>query len=119
MILGYKLDQFEEKIEDGTKIHTIRGDAHNRWKIGMLIQHARNVRTKKYRCFKEGQCMSLQSIEILYHNKDVATVFIDGKVFKNIGQLAAQDGFHSVDEFWQWFNKDFTGKIIHFTDFKY
>jgi len=33
--------------------------------------------------------------------------------------LARNDGFESVDDFFKWFNADFQGKIIHWTDFKY
>ena len=33
--------------------------------------------------------------------------------------LVANDGFITVQDFFKWFNKDFTGKIIHWTDLKY
>jgi len=29
------------------------------------------------------------------------------------------DGFESLQDFFNWFNKPFRGKIIHWTDFKY
>jgi len=34
-------------------------------------------------------------------------------------QLAKNDGFNSVEDFWNWFTEDFKGQIIHFTDFRY
>lgn len=36
-----------------------------------------------------------------------------------IEELAMNDGFESVDQFFAWFNKDWKGKIIHWTDLKY
>ena len=38
---------------------------------------------------------------------------------KQIEQLAKNDGFDSVQDFFNWFNEDFNGRIIHWTDFKY
>jgi len=34
-------------------------------------------------------------------------------------QLAINDGFDCIDDFFAWFNTDFTGKIIWFVDKKY
>lgn len=33
--------------------------------------------------------------------------------------IAKNDGFDSLADFLTWFNKDFTGRIIHWTDKKY
>ena len=33
--------------------------------------------------------------------------------------LAKNDGFDTFDDFCKWFNADFEGKIIHWTDFSY
>ena len=34
-------------------------------------------------------------------------------------ELAINDGFDSVEQFFQWFNEDFEGQIIHWSDKKY
>jgi hypothetical protein len=34
-------------------------------------------------------------------------------------ELAQNNGFDTVKDFFEYFNKDFKGKIIHWTDFKY
>ena len=143
MVLGFE-PQFVEPILDGTKIHTIREDKHNRWKPGMKIHFATGVRIKNYHQFKTAVCVSVQEIRINWRD-----IFIDGKSlnhiipFIHVGytkllegnslkmyipnemisineyRLATNDGFESIDDFRKWFNKDFTGKIIHWTDFKY
>lgn len=48
-------------------------------------------------------------------------VFIDGKQLTSyqIRQLAKNDGFKNSTEFFEWFDKDFEGKIIHFTNLRY
>jgi len=123
------------------KIHTIREDVHNRWKPGMKIHHAYGVRTKKYDCFAESDCVSVQSIEIYQVSIDdvdassytkeyiknsnepfkIFEVYIDGRRLTGteFETLAKNDGFDSVDDFFRWFDKPFKGKIIHWTDYKY
>ncbi|MGB1032957.1 MAG: ASCH domain-containing protein, partial [Flavobacteriales bacterium] len=117
MILGFK-PQFVEKILDGTKIHTIREDVYGRWKPGMKIHFTTGIRTKDYNQFHEGECTSIQRIEIYPSTR---TVLIDGWSRDDIerSNLAQWDGFESQDAFFQWFNKPFSGKIIHWTNFKY
>ncbi len=111
------------------KITTIRKDEHNRWKPGMKIHFVINNRSKNFFQFAPViDCKSVQKIEIEYTNfsKDPIIV-IDGTHFYNekigidhgVKQLAQNDGFDSVDDFFEYFNTDFTGKIIHWTDLKY
>ncbi len=121
MILGFK-PQFIEPIIKGTKIHTIREDRHNRWKAGNTIQMATGVRTKLYNQFNEGTCFSVQKIEIYYGFLSYfPAILIDGRKLTNVelSELSKNDGFNSFNDFRKWFNKDYTGKIIHFTNFKY
>ena len=132
MILSFK-EQFKEPILNGVKIHSIRQDQHNRWKIDRIIHMATGVRTKKYQQFAEHICKSIQEIEIFHFESimfaNKIAVCIDGKVFgqyydKNrydyqLNQLAKNDGFKRVSDFFEWFDSDFKGKIIHWTDFKY
>ena len=33
--------------------------------------------------------------------------------------LARNDGFDSIQAFFEWFKEDFEGKIIHWTDLRY
>ena len=131
MILGFK-KQFPDKIMAGTKNHTIREDATNRWKVLMTIHMATGVRTKHYKCFKEEVCTGVQKIEIkwshLYKDAPRASVSVDDKcigTYTNgypsglLKVLAINDGFNSVEEFFDWFRFDFEGKIIHWTDLRY
>ena len=131
MILSFK-PQFKQPILDGTKIHTIREDPHDRWKRGRKIHQATGVRTKNYDCFNETYCMGVQKIEIIWYPKQGPAVYLNDYTFPFYGQmqnetfgfeqmelLAKNDGFPSVEAFFEWFNKDFDGKIIHFTDYRY
>ena len=51
----------------------------------------------------------------------IPEVIIDGKTLSRSEtmRLAKNDGFNSLDEFFAWFNKDFTGTIIHWSNLKY
>ncbi|MBE7411382.1 MAG: hypothetical protein HS129_04840 [Leptospiraceae bacterium] len=77
MILGFK-QQFIRPILDGTKIHTIREDVHNRWHVGNKIHFATGVRTKNYKQFLEKFCTGTQTIKIK-HGEFSFSVFIDNK----------------------------------------
>jgi len=130
------------------KIHTMREDPYNRWKAGMSIQMAYGVRTKNYEQFNKGiteleKCVSTQAIKIIwfYKNEYIKTdlplkqingphgefnyypaIWIDGRQLLTFGEiitLAHNDGFDSVIDFFKWFNRDWSGKIIHWTDFRY
>lgn len=126
------------EVEHKPKFHTIRQDLSNRWKVGMMIDFFINARTKKaFRFAPRVPVISLQKIVIKYgkhldqHNKKV-DVYIDncflGQYYFNkinpngedeLIELAINDGFDSVDDFFNWFCDDFEGKIIHWTDLKY
>lgn len=129
MILGFNL-RFVEPIHEGIKIHTIRVDKTKRWKPGIIIHFANGVRTKNYTQFHKGKCISTQAIEIrnVFRKTDFDTytfvrrdVYIDGRLLSTdeIWQLALNDGFDNPEDFFKWFNQDFKGKIIHWTDFRY
>ena len=127
MILGFK-QQFKESILTGRKKHTIREDKHNRWEHGKQIHFATGVRTKNYKQFKSKKCVSVQDIEIIYnlngeremYNKGI-WVLVDNIHINDFWllELAYNDGFNSIEEFFKWFNKDFKGRIIHWTDMRY
>lgn len=148
MILGFKQQiksptkgmvdtHFEKKIKSGEKIHSIREDPHNRWKPGTKVHCATGVRTKHYNCFHQTECSSSQTISIK-HNVGQIVVIIDDVVFGEayhhglngsfgdlyewsvcLDELAQNDGFDSVEDFFEWFSEDYEGKIIHWTDFRY
>ncbi len=122
MVLSFN-PQFILPILQKSKIHSIREDRCNRWKPGIKIQIATGQRTKEYKQHDEQVCVSTQKIDIrhLDHPIRCATVTIDGRSLNNveIKQLAINDGFESIAAFYYWFKNDYTGKIIHWTDFKY
>lgn len=133
MILGFN-EQFLEAIITGKKVHTIREDKHNRWAAGIEIQFATGVRTKHYNQFRAGLCTGVQDIEIKYTDmRGAVVIYIDGKHFgtwhrfmpeksvnpEKILQLAVNDGFEDVKEFLNWFQRDFKGVVVHWTDLKY
>ncbi|QTE36009.1 hypothetical protein J3L18_23130 [Mucilaginibacter gossypii] len=133
MVIGFK-KQFEAPIKAGTKIHTIREDAHNRWKPGMMMHQATGVRTKYYRCFNETPCISTQQL-IMFMEKDdegglsVLVMKIGQRILTEAEQeqLAINDGFPSLYEFKKWWYPELAKqpdyfmfrKIIHWTNFRY
>jgi len=132
MILSFN-KRFINLINDGSKIHTIRKDSHDRWKMGRVIHFATGVRTPNYNQFKEGICTSIQEISI-EHNSNHVEIFIDGKshfevihhgfddiIEHTVGMedFVKNDGFESIQTFLQWFDKSFLGKIIHWTEYQY
>lgn len=131
MIIGYK-PQFPAKILAGIKKHTIRQDIHDRWHAGMKMHQSTGVRTKQYKLIRIDMCTGTQKIEIkwLDISKDArrASIYVDSRcvgTYTNkyasglLNMLAKNDGFESVEEFFNWFNQDYSGKIIHWTDFRY
>lgn len=117
------------------KLHTIREDKNDRWKPGVMIDFFINARQKNmFRFAPRIPVVSVQKIEIKYSQFKIngksallPAVWIDGKLFydypglsiKRMRQLAINDGFESAVDFFAYFNKDFKGKIIHWTNLKY
>lgn len=105
------------------KFHTIRADPKDRWKVGNNIHMVINNRTKdRFQFALVVKCKRVQEIEIIqseYIND--CKVKVDGRLLslEDMQQLAWNDGFSSLVEFWMWFKEDFKGKIIHWTDLKY
>ena len=130
---------FEQKILDRIKIHTIREVPTDRWKAGNKINFVTGARSKNYNQFDLGECHSVQYISIrhsLMNGKKHIVVLIgdttlDPRVFyngarnnavqrENMLQLAKNDGFDSIEDFFKYFTKDiFVHKLIHWTNFKY
>jgi len=123
------------------KHHTIREDPHCRWRPGRRIHPVINNRTpQRFQFAPVIKCQSVQSITILYNDGNPAVYLGDtcesGMPFyfkdfdEEDGQyicygenqmlkLANNDGFDSIDDFFAYFHKDFSGKIIHWTNLKY
>jgi len=122
MVLTYSKEQFKYKIQAGIKIHTIREDKNERRKPGMKIHmwlhNPRNV-SKHPHQFLTNQCLSIQRIRIMPTSRSINILRSEYIHILNsieIKELAINDGFESDHEFWQWFKKDFYGKIIHWTE---
>ncbi len=117
------------------KIHTIREDKHERWKVGNIIDFYINNRTKQaFRFAPRIPVVNVQEIKIYWFgnsrelifsktsNKyDNVEVVIDNKSLsiKEIERLVMNDGFDNVADFFSYFNEDFKGKIIHWTKINY
>ena len=108
------------------KIHTIRKDEKNRWKPGLMIDFFINARQKNmFRFAPRIPVVKTQSI-VISNSSNGFQVSVEGKNLWNyqIEQLAINDGFENLADFRNYFiqeleNGFFTGKIIHWTDFKY
>jgi hypothetical protein len=95
----------------------------------MKIHAATGVRTKNYDCFFESECVSVQDIFMTYDHGDILEVSVGDKYFywEERRQLALYDGFENWLEMFDWFypliinspKESFSGKIIHWTDFRY
>ena len=122
---------FYVKSKCKPKLHTIREDKTDRWHAGTKIDFFINVRKKDmFRFAPVMPVVSTQKVEILYKGLFKA-VIIDNDLFytdcdNNLGEgkkrmleLAQNDGFDSMEDFFEYFNEDFKGKIIHWTDLKY
>lgn len=121
------------------KLHTIRHDPHGRWKIGMKIHPVINNRTpQRFQFAPMMVCTGIQYIQILNSESgrsvsigrnadysDRVPIYFedddDDSVFglKEMEVLAQNDGFESIGQFFEYFDKDFQGKIIHWTDIRY
>jgi hypothetical protein len=129
MIKPYPVDiEVYKKVK--SKITTIREDKTNRWKAGMMIDFFINVRKKNmFRFAPVLPVVRTQKIFITYTKAKKAIVHIDDKCFYMQGfslegnhkmlHLAQNDGFDTIEDFFAYFDKDYKGKIIHWTDLKY
>jgi len=121
MILTFSEDKFVDRIKSGVKVHTIREDKTDRWKVGRTIQfwrgNPRNVKNKPYQ-FGTGVCSEVHRIRI-YPALDIVNVFEDENYFTmDLQKLATKDGFDSWEKMKEWFKEPFIGKIIYWEEFK-
>ena len=132
------------KVFENQKIHTIREDKNDRWKPGTMIDFFINARTKDmFRFAPRMSVISIQSFEIKHIKNErkeefpdfdtIVQFIVDNKFYGLVRLLkdeivvydyylfefAKNDGFENLNDFLAYFNEDFTGKIIHWTDKKY
>jgi hypothetical protein len=107
------------------KKHTIR--LGNRWSAGDNIHMFIHSRSKNmFRFAPVIKCASTQIIEIKYQGLKqegsiIPAIKIDGNYLdrtENL-RLSHNDGFQSENYFFNFFNKDFYGQIVHWTNLKY
>lgn len=134
MILGFKQKfsegvtlknkptEFKPKILAGTKIHSMREDKYNRWKVGMSMQLAHGVRTNQYDHFATKELVSIQQVRIQYEEgRDTPRVLIDGRAIGilELLMLAKNDGFDGFKDFFEYFDTTANYKLLHWTNYRY
>ncbi|AVR47228.1 hypothetical protein C7S20_19315 [Christiangramia fulva] len=100
------------------KKHTMRMDASDRWKAGKKIHMVINNRQpNRFQFVPTVPCIATQKVEL----KDWEYAMIDGKRLSTVelSRLAINDGFPDVFSFMHWFQGNWKGKLIHWTDLKY
>lgn len=113
--------------EVGIKIHTIRADTKNRWRVGMPIHFVVKNRTpQRFQFAPILSVKAIQSFEIEWYKGSPIVVINNGHFYNPIAgidngmaELAKNDGFDSIDDFFAYFSSKFIGKIIHWTDYIY
>lgn len=113
-----KYSSFNKIFEVQPKIHTIRKDLSNSWKVGNKIHFVINNRSKERLQFLETKvCTRVDNITLSYPN-----IYINGHTLSidQHNRLAINDGFENLNEFWNYFLQNkFSGKLISWTDFTY
>lgn len=132
MLLTFSKPEFMTLIKEGVKVHTIRGDYHDRWKVGNKIHfwfgNPRNTRGKmKPYQFGVGEVSRVEKIRIdfgILQEWQNDVVFIGDDIRLNtedeLNALAVNDGFDNWLQMKQWFfNLDgqYLGKIIFWKNF--
>lgn len=139
-LIGVSLEDYEESMKEHVrlfgdpwdankkgfvrpKIHTIRRDEMDRWKQGNKIHMAvRNRTPDRFQFAPVVTCSGIETIKIQWFNyRKGSLITVNENVLNDDQklQLAINDGFESIKDFELWFNEDFTGKIIHWTPFRY
>lgn len=105
------------------KIHTLRRDKQNKWKKGKKIEFVIFEGTHIETCFSEGKCTGIQRVVLVPEAKEITLIDSSAKFgmrqIEDIEQFAKNEGFDSVEEFWEYYDKPEAYTIIHWTDFKY
>ena len=138
MIVGF-LPRFVQPIQDGTKIHTFRLDAGNRFGNEgkpRLLHCATGVRTKHYNCFAIKEYSGSQRCEISYDFVGYVgeregyhqwCVCVNYRLLQpdQAEAFARNDGFESLNHLITCLcemhgkQERYIGKLIHWTPFRY
>lgn len=109
-----------------SKKHSFRSDPTERWEEGKKIHFHHGGRKLKYNCWHIGVCTGVQTVRIVWLDMKMTEIkrpeiWLDNKLLNNrkMNELAWNDGFDNLTDFFRWFNKDFTGRIIHWSDVRY
>lgn len=117
MNLHYAKD-FKSQLMNGSKIHTLR---RNAVEPGTPIKHiVYPYHPDKRECILENECISCQAIKI----DDIPegpNIRIGGRQLSPAEalNLARNDGFDSLTDFWNFFAGGFEGYVVHWTNLKY
>jgi hypothetical protein len=117
MLLTFSKTKFVQLIKDGTKVHTIRADKGNRWKVGSKIHfwsgNPRNTRAaEKPYPFGIGIVSRIDQIKIHPLRN---YIIIGGIRFSDpmeLYEIAINDGFETWEEMKTFFPDVFEGKLI-------
>lgn len=129
----YRLRFFKElniDLSANPKLHTLREDSKNRWKVRVMIDFFINCRKEDmFRFAPKLLVKGIQNVFITRNDFGKSMVFIDGKLFyledwslehkHKMLHFAQNDGFETTEDFFEYFDTDFNGKIIHWTNLKY
>jgi len=137
MLLGFK-KQFVPKIENGSKIFTLRDKPKRMPRVGETLHMYTGLRTKhcqfitKEHTLKSMQVVRLRIIRISGDAGFSVTIAVDGRQIstKEFYDFAKHDGFKSTTEFSEYWLYDTKKKkkldsittnviMFHWTDFKY
>lgn len=131
---GYLLKEYKDGVlfeddYDG-KIHTIRGKGKRKWnekKIHFRIWTGKPYVTPTFLFAPIIPCTGTEDIFVIHPDNEndqfKPYVMIGDKYLWNdspeMKELAINDGFDSVDDFFLWFDEYFEGEIIHWTKRRY
>ena len=113
------------------KLHTIREDKTDRWKVGMKIDFFINVRKKDmFRFAPVLTVVSVQEVYMSYRSNDLIQISVNERElfgFNERLEFAQNDGFDTWEDFFNYFypqikatpNNFLKMKLIHWTDKQY
>lgn len=119
--IANKETDFIEYIKEGEKIHTIRKDRRNRWIEDEDIEMIMNGKIFFTSYVKKIQKIKIKRVTIdadQISPRSYPLVIIDGQTlsFAQLNELSWNDGFKSLEHFFEYFQEPFEGKLIHWSE---
>lgn len=116
--------QPDTETEFTPKIHTLRADPKNRWKVGMTINCVLFNRTKNRYEFSTLVCTAIQKVEICHFPNHTAIAIYEPGLIRGLEKPERQefirnDGFENEEQFKAWFPDDGMFRLIHWTEKRY